>query len=294
MYNIIPLILILACLIIIIVIVWKKFSILATLDVENIPAEKEAKFKERIISAKLKRNIIKWQARAIRIVGPIAIGFGNLFNWLYKKLQSIKDGYLKDSYQKQATNSEDIGSTIDRLFDRASDLKKQDDLTEAEKKYIEIIGLDSKNIRAFKELGHLYFEQKNFEEAKQTFEHVLKLKQEDEDTYDNLAQIAKEKGDFSQAKKDYIKLLKINKQNAQTFYNLALVYQAMGNFPKAINSLKKALKIEPNHPRYLDIVIELSIITRDRILALDAFNKLAAVNPENKKIELFKKQINEL
>ncbi|MEK7202828.1 MAG: tetratricopeptide repeat protein [Patescibacteria group bacterium] len=292
MYNIIPLILILISLIVIIIIVYKKFSILATLDVENIPAEKEAKFKEQIIGAKLKRNVIKWWSRFIRIIGPIAISSRDLFNWLYKKLQSIKDSYQKPPMAMP--NLDDARVMIDRLFNEAGDLKKQDGLAEAEKKYIEIIGLDSKNIRAFKELGRLYFEQKNLEEAKQTFEHVLKLKQDDEDIYDNLAQIAKEKGDLSQAKNDYIKLLKINKQNAQTFYNLALVYQAMNDFPKAISSLKKALKIEPNHPRYLDIMIELSIIVRDKILALDVYNKLLAVNPENKKIELFKKQINEL
>lgn len=276
-------------LIIIIVIVFKKFSVLATLDIENIPAEKEAKFKERIIGAKLKRNVIKWWSQFARLIGPIAVGLGNLFNLLYKRLQR-----MKDDYQKPTPNLDDVMSKIDKLFDQADDLKKQDDLTEAEKKYIEIVGLDSKNIRAFKELGHLYFEQKNFEEAKQTFEHVIKLKQDDEDTYDNLAQIAKEKGDLDQAKDDYIKSLKINKQNAQTFYNLALVYQAMGNFPKAVISLKKALKIEPNHPRYLDIMIELSIIMKDKALALDSYNKLVTVNPENKKIELFKKQIGEL
>ncbi|MFH1233943.1 MAG: tetratricopeptide repeat protein [Patescibacteria group bacterium] len=289
MYNIIPLFLILISLIIVIVIVFKKFSTLAILDIENIPAEKEAKFKERIIGAKLKRNVIKWWSQFTRLIGPVAVGLGNLFNLLYKKLQR-----LKDNYQKPELSSDDSISKVDKLFNEASDFKKQDDLTTAEKKYIEIVGLDSKNIRAFKELGHLYFEQKNFEEAKQTFEHVLKLKQDDEDTYDNLAQIAKESGNLGQAKDDYIKSLKINKQNAQTFYNLALVYQAMGNLPKAIDSLKKALKIEPNHPRYLDIMIELSIIIEDKILALDSYDKLVSVNPENKKIELFKKQINEL
>ncbi|MBU0637202.1 MAG: tetratricopeptide repeat protein [Patescibacteria group bacterium] len=289
MYNIIPLILILASLIVIIVIVSKKFSFLATLDVENIPAEKEAKFKEQIIGTRLKRNIVKWLAKFARLINPLTTYLNNFFGWAYKKIQN-----LKNDYQKSEIKVENIKLIIDQLFNEAEELKKQNDLLEAEKKYIKIIGLDSRNIMAFKELGHLYFEQKSLEEAKQAFEHVLKLKQDDEDVYENLAQIAKESGDLNQAKEDYIKSLKMNKQNAQTFYNLALVYQAMNSLKEAVKSLKKALEIEPNHPRYLDTMLQLSIIIKDKHLALNVCNKLIEVNPENKKIELFKKQIEEL
>ena len=52
-----------------------------------------------------------------------------------------------------------------------------------EKIYIEIIGLDSQNIKAFRELGQIYFQRKEYEEAKQTLEHILKL-QEDEEIYE--------------------------------------------------------------------------------------------------------------
>lgn len=287
MYNIIPLILILVSLIIIIAIVFKKFSLLATLDIENIPSEKEAKFKERIIGARLKRNIIKWWSQFFRFIVPIATALNSLFDLLYKKLQKLKNDYLKP---KSDLDLGDIKTKIDQYFDEAIALKKQDDLVAAEKKYIEIIGIDSKNIRAFKDLGGLYFEQKSFEEAKQAFEHVLKLKQDSEDILDYSAQIT-EKCDN---KDSCVKVLDANKQDAQIFYDLALVYQELNNLPEAINNLKKALKIEPNNPRFLDTMLELSIITKDKILALDAFNKLVEVNPENKKIELFKKQIRKI
>ncbi|MEK7557811.1 MAG: hypothetical protein AAB530_01225 [Patescibacteria group bacterium] len=289
MYNIIPLILILVCLIIVVVIIFKKFPLLATLDVKNIPAEKEAKIKEQIIGARLKRSVIKWWSQFIRFVGPLVKVFNNLFSSLYKKLQR-----LKDEHQKPALNLNNDKLAIDQLFNEAIVLKKQDNLTMAEKKYIKIIGLDGKNIRAFEELGRLYFEQKSFEEAKQAFEHVLKLKQDNKDTSDNLAQIANEKDGLSQSECDYIESLKGNKQNAQTFYSLALVYQALDNLPEAISSLTKGLEIEPNHPRFLDTMLELSIMIKDKILALDTYDRLVVANPENKKIELFKKQIDEL
>ena len=287
MYDIIPLIIILISLAVIIVIVVRKFSVLATLDVANIPAEKEAKFKERIIGTRLKRNVIKWWSKAFRLIGPVLATVVKFFSWLQAKLLQ-----LRSDYQDRPIKADEIKPKIDQLFNEAEDCKKQEDLTAAEKKYIEIIGVDSRNIQAFKELGLLYFEQKNYEEAKQTFEHILKLKQDDEDAYSNLALVARERGDLREAKEDYLKSLNVNKQNAQTYFNLALVYQAMNNNKKAVSSLKEALKIEPNNPRYLDTMLEISKIIKDKALAWDAYKKLAEVNPDNKKLDAFKRKIN--
>lgn len=290
MYNIIPLLLILASLSVIIIVVARKFSVLANLDIENIQAEKEAKFKERIISNRLKRNIIKILARFTRLAAPLAGWFKNLFSLSLKSLYQLKNDYAA----KEAGEDINADQKIESLFKQAEEFKKHDDLALAENKYIEIIGLDSKNINAFKELGHVYFEKKQYEEAKQTFEHVLKLKQDDEDIYDNLAKIAKEKGDLDEARDEYLKSLNINKQNAQTYFSLASIYQAMGNWEEAVRGLKKALKIEPSNPKYLDTMLEISIIIKDKAQALEAYQKLLKTNPENNKIAEFKKQINEL
>ncbi len=287
MYNIIPLLLILISLSVIIVIISGKFSVLAALDVESIPAEKEAKFKERIISNRLKRNIIKYWAKSSRVIKPLGLLVGGYIKSRLHKLYQAKNVYQSDERV-------DGPETIDQLFSQAEELRKRDDLDSAEKKYIEIIGLDSKNINAFKELGRVYFEKKEFEEAKQTFEHILKLKEDDEDIYENLAKIAKEKGDLNEARDEYLKSININKQNSQTYFNLAEVYRAMDKLPEAVVNLKKALKIEPANPRYLDTMLEISIIIKDKELALGAYEKLFKANPENNKLEEFKRQIDAL
>lgn len=290
MYNIIPLLLILISLSVIIVIVASKFSVLANLDVANIPAEREAKFKERIISNRLKRNIIKWSVKSSRLFQPGARFVGNFFKFSLNKLNQLKNGYLA----REAEQGINPGQKIEQLFSQADEFKKRDDWASAENKYIEIIGLDSKNLRAFKELGRVYFEKKQYEEARQTFEHVLKLKQDDEDIYDNLAKIAQENGDLAEARDEYLKSININKQNAQTHFSLACVYQAMGKLPEASRSLKKALKIEPANPKYLDTMLQISIIIKDKALAMDVYQKLFKTNPENNKIAEFKKQIDAL
>ncbi len=263
MYNIIPLILILISLSVIIAIAVKKFSVLANLDTENIQAEKEAKFKERIISSRLKRNFFKWSAKLMKTIRPVGDAAGKFFKWIYKKLHELKEDYQSE----ETVLSEDgIKQKIKALFDEAEAFKKQDNLIEAEKKHIEIIGLDGRNIKAFDALARLYFERKEYKEAKQTFEHVLKLKEDGEET----------------------------DQLPQTYFDLALVCEATGNLDEAMGNLGKALKLEPNNPRYLDIMLKISIINKDKVSALEAYNKLAEVNPDNQKLVEFKAQIDEL
>jgi len=241
----------------------RKFSTLANLDVENIPAEKEAKVKEQIISSRFKRNVVKWSSALIKISKAISQKASIFFKWIFDKLYELRDNYKSETVLLTGDKEE----KVKELFLEVEELEKQGELKEAEKRLIEIIGFDSKNIKAFEILGRFYFEDKNYEESKQTFEHILKLIGDEEKNKEKLAEI---------------------------YFNLALVGQATENFDEAWENLKRALEIEPNNPRYLDIALEISIIKKDKVLALDAYEKLKNANPDNQKLKEFKKQIKEL
>jgi tetratricopeptide (TPR) repeat protein len=238
-------------------IVVRKFSVLANLDVENIPREKEARFKEQIISGRLKRNIIKWGSKLMIFLRPAVNAVGNFFKWINNKLHELKETYKS----QEVLPKEEAGRKADELLGEIDELIKEEKLDEAEKKLIEIINLDNKNVEAFRALGELYYERKNYEEAKQTFEHVLKLEEE---------------------------------ESAEVFFDLSLVYKDMGNTKEAINNIKKALKLEPNNPRYLDTFFDISIINEYKAGALEAYEKLKEVNPENQKLDEMKTQIDEM
>ncbi|MFA4941559.1 MAG: tetratricopeptide repeat protein [Patescibacteria group bacterium] len=262
MYNIIPLILILISLGIVIFIVVKKFSVLAAMDVDNIPAEKEAIVKERIISNRLKRNIFKWSSKGGKVFRFFGDKIGILAQIFYKKLHELKDSYKTEVIL--ATGDKE--KKIEELSAQAKEMIGDEEIKEAERKLIEIIGLDSQNIEAFKSLGDLYLENKNYEEAKQTFKHILKLMKDSEE----VAEIGE-----------------IN-------FNLALANKAAGNLAESLADIKEALKYAPSNPRYLDTMLEISIIKKDKIFALDALKKLERANPDNQKLEDFREQIKEL
>ena len=245
---------------VIIYIFGKKFPVLANVDVENIPKEKEARVKEQIISGRLKRSLVKWSAKATRFLRIAHDGSAKAFHSILARLHALRDDYN----QKAAIARETPEERARQLFTQALELKNQDDLVEAEKKLIEIISFDSKNREAFELLGEVYLEGKKLNEAKETYKHVLKLAEAEEE------------------------------EPADVYFNLAVAERESGNAEAAIRYQKRALKIQPNSPRYLDAMIEVAILAKDKVSAWEALERLKTVNPENQKLEQFASQIKEL
>ncbi|PIR93510.1 hypothetical protein COT99_00370 [Candidatus Falkowbacteria bacterium CG10_big_fil_rev_8_21_14_0_10_43_10] len=288
-YNIIPILLILISGIIIFYIITKKFPAVANLDLSTLPREKEKQVKQRIINNRLKRNLNRWSLWFRRIFHPVFNYLVDHSKELYQKLLSARENLAKSASNKNVSASE-----IDELLLAAEEAKKKEDFGTAEKIYIQIISIDSKNVAAFKFLGQLYLETHKIEEAKETLEHVLKLTKEDADVYANLAEVAKENGQLERAKTYYVESIKLNNENGQNYFNLAEIYKLQNNYKEAIKSMKETLKIEPKNPKYLDAMFNLSIISKDKAEALDAYKKLKDINPENAKLGEMKEQIDEL
>jgi len=255
------------------VIVARKFSVLASLDVETIQAEREARFKEQIISSRLKRNFFRYWARVSRIAKPIGELIVKFFKWVYSRLLEVKEQHSKETSVKNDINS------LDKLFIQAEESAKEEKYDEAEKKYIDIIGIDSANIKAFRKLGKLYSEQKNYSEAKQTLEHALRLL---------------EKLDESSTGQSTEEGESLGALIANTCFEISFASKEQGNLEDAMVSINKALAIEPNNPRYLDTKLEISIINKDKSGAKEVYDKLYESNPENQKLEEIKARIDKI
>lgn len=280
MFNIIPLILILLSLSAIIVIVARKFSVLANLDVESIPAEREARIKEQIIGKRLKRNFVKYYSKLVRLLLPLGKGISQGFKWSYQKLLDFKENY---NQEKASPEKREVGAAT--LLSEAEECFKAEKFDEAEDKYIEAIGIDSTNYKAFRCLGQLYSTKKNYVEAKQTLEHAIKLIEKELTE----AELAKTEATIEGERKE-----NLNHILALSYYDLSQVVRAQENHEEALKILNKALRIEPNNPKYLDTKFEISIINKDKVNALNAYEKMQEVNPENQKLPELKKQIDEL
>ena len=268
MFNVIPLIVILISLSVIIVVVVRKFSALASLDVDNMPAEKEARFKEKLISERLKRGFLKWNFKIKKNIGPALSSTGRGFSWVYERLNEIKDKHTPEKKLSEV----DVDKKINGLYIQVEELLKENNLLEAEKYLIEIIGLNSKESKAFKMLADLYFEKKSFEEACQTYEHVLKMNEDSVSPEGDSVEVLSEK--------------------ASLYFDISLACKDLENYSKALENINLALDIESSNPRFLDTKVEISIMSKDKDRAYRAFDRLKKANPENQKLAEIKERIN--
>lgn len=101
-----------------------------------------------------------------------------------EKLVAQKPASVISSQKTKSTQSE----TRD-LLNKALEAQKNNNLSKAEKVYIEIIKQDPKNIEAYSALGNLYLRQKNFSDAKESFKQILKLKPEDREAKFQLSKL---------------------------------------------------------------------------------------------------------
>jgi tetratricopeptide (TPR) repeat protein len=264
MYNLFPLIIILASLAVIIFIIIRKFPALAILDVENMPEEKAAKIKEKIIGERLRRDWRHFEYRWRELLA-VKETFGNAWKKWWKKLEARRQHYRQEKKLQSASPA----VRIEHLLRQAKDFFKNADdkaLAEAEKKLIEVIRLDAKNLTAFMELGKVYYQGRKFSEAKQTFLYALKLLELQDDK---------------------------NKE-AEVNFMLSDINKNLGNIDEARENVLESLKIEPNNPRYLDMLLELCIMKKDKDFARNIYTHLATVNPDNQKLAQWQEEIDKL
>ncbi len=261
--NIILIITLISILIIIIIIV-RKFPVLAVLDVENIPGEKEAGIKKAIIKKRVDRDLGKISGVFANVWLTIKKNFISFVNFSEKKLKKVKN-----NLKKKKISWSDRERLIKDLFSKAQQdlIDEESDL--AIEKLLEIISLDQRNLSAFFFLGKAYQQAKKWSESEQIFRHALKLakKRKKEDIFS---------GDLS---------------ISEIHFSLAEMLKEAEKIDLAWDEAAEALDIEKNNPRFLDLILDLSIMRNDKQAAIEYLQRLIENNPENKKIDVWREEI---
>lgn len=284
-------------------IVSRKFLSLSLIDVEK-SISKAKKLKNSIIASRFHRIL---QAKGKKpketlknISGKIKKSFDRAMDRLLEieskteKAATAKLPAGKTEKEKPALRATKTESKIFDLLEEAQRLARGDNWKQAEGKYVEVIKVDSKNIAAYQGLARLYLDNNKNAEARQILEFLLKLGAEDADTYINFANLAWEEDSLDEAKIYYLKALSLDGSKVVARVNLGLVFGELGDKESAMQQFRAAFELEPKNPRYLDLLLESSIQIGDKDLARKALQNLKEVNPENQKIDDFKKRINEM
>lgn len=242
----------------IIFITLRKFTALSSINIKAIPKHKQDEIKIDIIEDRVNRRFKQLFSFFKNIFVPASKLAEKSFQALYNKAKAWEDFYKKSA--KKPEEEEDVQSKIIHLIQEGEELIKQEDYAGAEKRFIEVISLDKKNIKGFENLGKVYFLQKQYEQSIDTFEYILRL----------------------------------NPKEVNALCELGEIAMAMSDRKRAISYFHKALDIEPNSPKCLSLLIETSIEEGNRNTAKKALKKLTETNPGNQNLNDYRKKIKEL
>ncbi len=193
---------------------------------------------------------------AQKAAGSVSRGMKKSVKGLYKRAQALERHYKrlqKESKQGVAGTKE----VRENLRKESEDLIEKGSFTAAEQRLIELLSLDQKNSDVYEILGNLYVKMRQWDQAKQTFQYAHALVPDDASIVTSLGELAMRDGATNEA---------------VAFFNTAV-------------------DLKPHNPKYIDFLIESSILAGERKLALKGLKLLKQANADNKKIPEFEERV---
>jgi tetratricopeptide (TPR) repeat protein len=256
-FWLIPLILMALSLVLAFVIILRRLPQLRVLDVSTLSEERAKRVKEAIILQRFDRlgnekfgAVGKAAAGGVKAISDMGRRATQRLYRLEQYYQKLKKSSV---HAAEATDPE----AVKKLLDEAAAFVREGEFIQGEKRYIEVVSHNPKNVDAYEGLGNLYFKNKQYDQARETFAFALRLAPDDASVHMSLA-------------------------------DLDLVE---GKPAAALIHLRESVEKRPNNPKYLDSYIEASLLAKARTDAEKGIARLKAANPENMKIPDFEARL---
>ena len=268
-------ILLIVALAVVLFIILHKMPLLANIDIDNLPAEQAAAKKEAIINDRIRRQLTRcgWWWR--NILSPVYAKIKGFFGQGYAKLKRLHRQQIKTKLQSQGLNEQ----RANELLLEAHEALSQGRVNEAEQLVLESLELDQRQIDSFAFLAEVYNEAKKYKEAQEVWQYIVKRL-----TQKYRAEELRRRPETKDTKQKL----------ADYCYLLGQSYYRDGQLERADYYLKQALKLAPKNPRYLDTMLAVSIMRKDRVTAVLILDTLTAVDPNNGNLSNYLEQIKQL
>lgn len=288
MWIILFAIIIAICVVWLFFIIIKKIPEISNLDIASMQADKQGRARTKILEAKLSRSGKKIRARLVKATGPA-------FNLIGNRIKKMKSTMIawEEKYRQKPAKGKAVPQTLDELFAGIDGLLDQGDLAGAEKKAIEVIARNNKNLRAYEILGDIYFLGENWGQAEEIYKYLIKLLLLGDKKKARTADLIKSQK-LEDLETSFLGVIEVDPKIAIYYYRLGEVFEATQRWDRALDSFLKSATIEPNNPKYLDKIIELAIQVGDSGLAKKTCRHLKKINPENSKLEEYSKVLEKM
>ena len=284
MLTIIPLVIIILALGIILVIAVRHLPQAAALDVTGLPEEREAKLKSTILETRLLRKANNFWNKINIIFVPATKFTASWYKLGVKRIRSLERTYRFHTASGLPDTSQKSELKLQELLEKARASFEAGKLSAAEGDYLEALKLNAGVLEAYDGLGKIYVKRQEWDQARETFEYVTRNWPGHDQSFALLALVEEISGNLEKAKNLYLHALSINNKVLEYHLNLAEVYQSLGDNEKSVSSLQKAQALEPNNPKVLDQLLQVSILLGNKSLAQEVLDKIKKVNPDHGKL----------
>lgn len=266
---------------------------LALLDPSSLKDEQERQRREAMILRRFERM----RSDKVRPFKRAGRAFSLALDRAYKRLHSHVRS-METLYQSAKQPFANMApTTVDRiktLITEARALTRDLKWSEAERRYLEAISLDSRNAEAYRGLGQMYVKQKLYPQAKETFQYLIRLKKEDDATFSGLAEIAEAEGKMDEALRLRTQAVVASPKQPHRQAELAEFYLRRKEPKKALAAADEAVKLEPASARYLELSLEAAILVRDRKEAERLYDRLRLLADDTSRFRAWKEKIEEI
>lgn len=281
-------------------VVMRHVAAIAAVDVAAIPRTQEKRTKEELVATRFVRRTGQRLQELFQYAAPVVRAWIFVQQRFRSGANRLADTYRtlewKRTFQEWRSKSRhERRAFLLRTLQEGDDARHASQWDAAEKKYVEVIAVDPKNVSAYVGLGKNYYAAERYDEAIQTLRHVV-------ETLNDLHALAwaflgrsyKAQGNYSEALQAFERALALDDALAKRWIDVGDCYRELGGLAEAIAAYKKAATIEPTNPWVLDHLLEISIISGDKRQAREALLQLQAANPENQKLGEWEQKIREM
>ncbi len=274
-------------------IIWmvlKKLPVIKLIDAEQVAKVRQDQVRLKVAQARLKRQWDWLRSKFSYLTKPLVVKFSHWQQNIQSRLKQAEEE-IKQKIVRTKTET----TSVDQLLEQAKIAAQAEDWEDTEHLYLEAIRQSPRELRAYYGLGEMYLTKNDYESAREIYNYLIQHHPTVADYYLGLAQAYLGSGQLDKAKESYQNSLLCKPSNSgQVYLELAQVCKDLGQISEAWENTNKARQLESNNPRILDFFIEISIVNERPTDAQSALDALRQVNPQNKKIFHFDKQIIQL
>lgn len=263
---------------------WREIRLL---DVGTIRAEQERKARDRIVRDRFDRLLKRWSA-PMRQTGRRAS------QWFTHTVQDAerKLGIVHPQVDPRAPRVP--SGRVGQLLEEAATFVQEGKSSRAERMYLEVLKIDMRQVDAYRGLGELYLNDRQYAQAQETFDFLVSMNRADDAVYAGLATIAEADNRLLDAERDRKRASEIKPDSIMRYIELANHYLKRAMAKEALAAAQEAIKCDSSDLRPLELSCRAAILLRDRQTAEQNLRDLRLNGYDRTRLDSLKDQIDEM